>query len=71
MVWPAAVPAGLDQRCVLPGKLETQFDAAFLGVCRREKSSHVESTTYKPLWVAKCLYVIDSTLVDIFIPTDF
>lgn len=40
------------------------------GVCRREKSSHVESTTYKPLGGAKCLYVIDSTLVDIFIPTD-
>jgi hypothetical protein len=41
-----------------------------LGVCRREKSSCVESTTYKPLRVAKCLYVIDSTLVDIFILTD-
>ena len=40
------------------------------GVCRREESSHVESTTYEPLRVAKCLYVIDSTLVDIFIPTD-
>jgi hypothetical protein len=41
-----------------------------LGVCRREESSHVESTTCKSFRLAKWAYVVDSTFVDIFIPTD-